>query len=119
MATETGNEIRRLREALGLSQAEAARRAQIAQPNLSACEAGKLPLSAAMCWRLAGLYGPQVFSLCESGELLREVPVTLATPRRELDVPEEGLRGFVLPGGLRVLVPRELARGLGRRQVVA
>ena len=118
---EAGKRVRALREGLALNQRTCALKSGIGGGHLSDIEAGKRALSAATAWRLSRVLGPSIFGLTEHGELLRQIDLGCAQRRCDLDLPEEHLKGFALPGGLRLLVPRELVKDFrnGLRVAVA
>lgn len=103
--------MRRMREERALRLGEAARQAGIKPQNLCRMEHGQLGLSGVAAWRLARLYGAGVFDLVAAGTLLPGVQV-VGKRERALDDAQRDLSAFILPGGVRVLVPAAMAKGL-------
>ena len=104
-----GRELRRMREERCLALTEAAQLMGIPASNLCNAEQGKLHVSGGMAWRLARLYGAEVLALVPPGLLFPQVPLA---GRRAGGFDVEALSAFVLPGGVRVLVPAAMARAL-------
>ena len=106
---QVGRCLRRFREEHALGLGEAARLAGVDTGNLCRIERGQLRLSEVTAWRLARLYGAGVLKLVEAGTLLPAVGI-VGKRERAFDDLEGDLSAFILPGGVRVLVPTALAR---------
>lgn len=102
-----GRRLRALRREHSLGLCELAAMAGIDAGSLSRVESGQRALPAAYVWRLAKVLGAEVFGLCEATRLLGAVDVT--SGRRCAEYDQADLRGFALPGGIRVLLPAALA----------
>ena len=93
-----------------MSLTKCAERSGVSKGDLSQVEAGKLPLTAHKAWALSRVLGPGVLELAESKDLLRHLDLRHGLRRPDFDDGETGLWGYLFPGGVRVLVPENMAR---------
>ena len=100
---EVGIVLRALIERHGLNVEGTADLAGVDSGNLYRIMAGRLPLWASYAWKLAGVLGAEVLALVDGEALLRRVDVDAALRRRT--VGKKGMEEYLLPGGVRVMVP--------------